>query len=123
MPLFLTYYSQTTVGHVPLGRGRLVCLRERLRDGPELADAGICGHMRPLEGTIMDQQSEQQVEETPQEQPAPLEPEIEGRHWYAIHTYSGYENKVKQHIDARIISMNLKDRIFRVLVPTEDVVE
>ncbi len=71
----------------------------------------------------MDQQSEQQPEETPVEQSAPLEPEIEGRHWYAIHTYSGYENKVKLHIDARIISMNLKDRIFRVLVPTEDVIE
>jgi transcriptional antiterminator NusG len=54
---------------------------------------------------------------------APAEPEIPGRHWYAIHTYSGYENKVKQHIEARVNSMNLKDRVFRVLVPTEDVIE
>jgi transcriptional antiterminator NusG len=47
----------------------------------------------------------------------------EGRHWYAIHTYSGYENKVRTHIEARTISMNLKDRIFRVVVPTEEEIE
>ena len=51
------------------------------------------------------------------------QPEIPGRHWYAIHTYSGYENKVKTHIEARIISMNLKERIFRVVVPTEEEIE
>jgi len=54
---------------------------------------------------------------------AQSEPLQEGRHWYAIHTYSGYENKVRTHIEARIISMNLKERIFRVIVPTEDEVE
>jgi transcription termination/antitermination protein NusG len=76
------------------------------------------------EGATMDPQAEQAPIETPAAQPpAPAEPEIPGRHWYAIHTYSGYENKVKQHIDARVISMSLKDRIFRVLVPTEEVVE
>ncbi|HEX9058414.1 MAG TPA: transcription termination/antitermination protein NusG [Ktedonobacterales bacterium] len=46
-----------------------------------------------------------------------------GRHWYAIHTYSGYENKVKTHLEARIVSMGMKDRIFRVVVPMEDEVE
>jgi transcriptional antiterminator NusG len=60
-------------------------------------------------------------EETPQEQ-AP-EPEIPGRFWYAIHTYSGYENKVKTHLEARINAMEMKDRIFRVVVPTEEEVE
>jgi transcriptional antiterminator NusG len=56
-------------------------------------------------------------------QPAPAEPEIPGRHWYAIHTYSGYENKVKTHLEARINSMSVKDRIFRVVVPMEDEIE
>ncbi|HEV7127410.1 MAG TPA: transcription termination/antitermination protein NusG [Ktedonobacterales bacterium] len=46
-----------------------------------------------------------------------------GRHWYAIHTYSGYENKVKTHLEARIISMGMKERIFRVVVPMEDEIE
>ena len=68
-------------------------------------------------------------QEEPQEQPeqqAPVpasEPEIPGRHWYAIHTYSGYENKVKTHLEARIISMGMKERIFRVVVPMEDEIE
>ncbi len=53
----------------------------------------------------------------------PEEPPNPNRHWYAIHTYSGYENKVKTHLEARIVSMNMKDRIFRVVVPTEDEIE
>lgn len=48
---------------------------------------------------------------------------LEGAEWYVIHTYSGYENKVKTHLEARIISMAMKDRIFRVVVPMEDEVE
>jgi len=39
--------------------------------------------------------------------------------WYAVHTYSGHENKVKTNIERRAESMNLKDKIFRILVPTE----
>jgi transcriptional antiterminator NusG len=68
-------------------------------------------------------ETEVEAEETqaPQEQ-AP-EPEIPGRFWYAIHTYSGYENKVKTHLEARIKAMEMKDRIFRVVVPTEEEVE
>ena len=69
----------------------------------------------------MDAQDQEPQEDG--EQLAPPEPEIEGRHWYAIHTYSGYENKVKTHIEARISSMQLQERIFRVVVPTEDVIE
>lgn len=43
--------------------------------------------------------------------------------WYVVHTYSGMENRVKQNIDARVISLNLEDYIYETLVPTEDVVE
>jgi transcriptional antiterminator NusG len=41
------------------------------------------------------------------------------RNWYAVHTYSGHENKVKTNIERRSVSMNLKDKIFRILVPTD----
>lgn len=41
------------------------------------------------------------------------------RQWYAVHTYSGHENKVKTNIERRADSMNLRDKIFRILVPTE----
>ena len=53
----------------------------------------------------------------------PDEPINPNRHWYAIHTYSGYENKVKTHLEARIVSMNLKDLIYQVVVPMENEVE
>ncbi len=53
----------------------------------------------------------------------PVEPINPNRHWYAIHTYSGYENKVKTHLEARIVSMNLKDLIYQVVVPMENEVE
>lgn len=43
--------------------------------------------------------------------------------WYVIHTYSGYENKVKQNLEQRIVSMEMQDRIFQVIVPTEEEVE
>ncbi len=47
----------------------------------------------------------------------------EQRAWYAIHTYSGYENKVKSHLEARIASMDMRNKIFRVIVPMEEEVE
>jgi transcription termination/antitermination protein NusG len=41
-----------------------------------------------------------------------------GRRWYVIHTYSGFENKVKRALERRIESMDMRDKIFRVVVPT-----
>ena len=43
--------------------------------------------------------------------------------WYVIHTYSGYENKVKTNLEHRIQSMDVAHKIFRVVVPTEEEVE
>ncbi|HYA44942.1 MAG TPA: transcription termination/antitermination protein NusG [Acidimicrobiales bacterium] len=40
-----------------------------------------------------------------------------------MHTYAGYENKVKSNLESRISSMNMEDRIFEVVIPLEDVVE
>ena len=47
----------------------------------------------------------------------------EGRQWYVIHTYSGYENKVKTNLEHRIQTMDAKDLIFQVVIPTEDEIE
>ena len=43
--------------------------------------------------------------------------------WYIIHTYSGYEKKVATDLEKRIESLNLTDRVFRILVPEEEVLE
>lgn len=42
------------------------------------------------------------------------------KHWYAVHTYSGHENKVKINIERRAESLGMGDKIFRILVPTEE---
>ncbi len=43
--------------------------------------------------------------------------------WYVVHTYAGYENKVKANLETRIHSMNMEDKIFEVVIPVEDVME
>jgi transcriptional antiterminator NusG len=51
-----------------------------------------------------------------------MEKQLEKR-WYIIHTYSGYEKKVKTDLEKRIESLDLKDRVFRIVVPEEESVE
>jgi transcriptional antiterminator NusG len=47
----------------------------------------------------------------------------EGTEWFVIHSYSGYENKVQKNLLHRIESMEMQDKIFQVVVPTEEEVE
>jgi len=48
---------------------------------------------------------------------------MEEAKWYVVHTYSGYENKVKTDIEKTIVNRNLQDFIFEVNVPVEEVIE
>lgn len=52
-----------------------------------------------------------------------IEEPQDGRQWYVIHTYSGYENKVKTNLEHRIASMGVSDKIFDVVIPTEEEIE
>ena len=45
------------------------------------------------------------------------------KRWYIVHTYSGYENKVKSNLEKRIEYMNMSDKIFRVEVPQKTVTQ
>ncbi len=47
----------------------------------------------------------------------------ENRQWYVIHCYSGYENKVRKNLEQRIETMNMKDQIFDVVIPTQEEIE
>ena len=47
----------------------------------------------------------------------------DSRAWYVIHCYSGYENKVKHNLEQRIETMHMQDKIFQVVVPTEEEIE
>jgi transcription termination/antitermination protein NusG len=51
------------------------------------------------------------------------EPSAEGRNWFVVHSYSGYENKVKKNLEHRIASLEMEHKIFQVVVPTEEEIE
>jgi transcription termination/antitermination protein NusG len=85
-----------------------------------------------LEGPVLEEPvlDEAVLQEPAGDDIAPsLEPERaavrpkDNRNWFVVHTYSGYENKVKANLERRIHSMGMQDKIFRVLVPMEDEVE
>ena len=52
-----------------------------------------------------------------------IEEQIENRRWYIIHAYSGQEDRVKKNLEQRILTMDVKDKIFQVIVPTEEEME
>ena len=84
-----------------------------------LRRAGAVAEAEPAPSVV-----EAAVVEAPRAPPAPTPEEVEtGQRWYVIHTYSGYENKVKTNLEHRIHSMDMGDKIFQVLVPTEEEIE
>jgi transcriptional antiterminator NusG len=79
-------------------------------------------------GAVAEAEPEAPAPEPEPEKPSAAAPTAEpqadtGRRWYVIHTYSGYENKVKTNLEHRIQSMDMGDKIFQVLVPTEEEIE
>ena len=61
--------------------------------------------------------------EAPEEVPSGPDPFRGPGDWYVVHTYAGYENKVKANLESRIGSMQMQDKIFDVEIPMEDVME
>ena len=54
---------------------------------------------------------------------AGLPAEVPAGKWYVLHTYSGYENKVRKSIETRIDALDLTDRVYEIVVPTQDEIE
>jgi len=84
----------------------------------------------PLESEQDESRPEESVLSEPQTvppEPASLSEELEsipeGPAWYVIHCYSGYENKVRHNLEQRIETMGMKDRVFDVVVPTQEEIE
>jgi transcription termination/antitermination protein NusG len=61
-------------------------------------------------------------DEEEEEEPPPSPFDRPGR-WYVVHTYSGYENKVRSNLFSVMASRNMEDRVFEIVIPMEDVVE
>jgi len=73
---------------------------------------------------VIDEDTLLQQEEEAPPAPAPRESPYDrpGR-WYVVHSYAGYENKVKADLENRISAMNMEERIYEVVIPMEEVVE
>ena len=54
---------------------------------------------------------------------APIMSDAAQKNWYIVHTYSGFENKVKESLQQRVQAYGLQDEIGEILIPTEDIVE
>ena len=61
--------------------------------------------------------------EDEEDEPFVISPYDQPGRWFVVHTYAGYENKVKSNLHSRSVSMNMEDRIYEVVIPMEDVVE
>lgn len=105
-------------------------------DLPEPADEVAAA--LPVDDADMPAPSDEPVpedESAPAEEPVPdgdasadeedagEEPSEGGRNWFVIHSYSGYENKVKKNLEHRIESLGMQHKIFEVVVPTEEEIE
>ena len=66
-----------------------------------------------------------EVEDALESEDAPEAPSVpdDGRAWYIVQTYSGYENKVRTNLEQRVKTMDVGDRIFRIVIPTENEIE
>ena len=78
-------------------------------------------HLTNLQTTESDQPADV-LEDVDASEQAEQQPD-DGRAWYIVQTYSGYENKVKMNLDQRIKSMDMADRIFEVVIPVEEEIE
>jgi len=110
-------------------------------DAGAAAATDATGDAAPAEGSAQDdtqatdtqaaddtQPAAEAGEEQPEEDEDPAEElrralRTSAGDWYVVHSYAGYENKVKANLESRIASLDMEDYIFQVEVPTEEVTE
>ena len=85
-----------------------------LADEPAAMPDEVLSEDQLLEAGFEDDEEEEAPVESPYDRPGS---------WYVVHTYAGYENKVKSNLESRIASMNMEDRICECVIPMEDVIE
>ncbi|MCT2592207.1 transcription termination/antitermination protein NusG [Streptomyces sp. N2-109] len=91
----------------------------------ESAGAEEAAEEPEAEEATEDAEAEEAVEEAPVDPVAALRDELRflPGEWYVIHTYAGYENRVKTNLEQRAVSLNVEDFIFQAEVPQEEVVQ
>ncbi|MGH9292922.1 MAG: transcription termination/antitermination protein NusG [Acidimicrobiales bacterium] len=90
--------------------------------GPEAAVSGAVEVEVEVEALFGDDEGDEDEEDEGGFVRPPSPYDRPGR-WYVVHTYAGYENKVKSNLESRITSMNMEERIYEVVIPMEEVIE
>ncbi|ATL29797.1 transcription termination/antitermination protein NusG [Streptomyces formicae] len=94
-------------------------------------DAEAVAESEEDEAAVAEVADEESVEDEPVEEAEPVDPIVALREelrtlpgeWYVIHTYAGYENRVKTNLEQRAVSLNVEDFIFQAEVPQEEVAQ
>src|ERR1039457_2800801 len=97
---------------------------------PESAEDGVHDSEQVSEHELEDgvpNEAEQVVEEVAEAALPPVAPVVESpafsKHWYIIHAYSGFENKVAESLKSRSQAFGFAERLGQILIPTEEVIE
>lgn len=94
-------------------------VEEEIREVPMLGSADLIdvvdtAETDEIEGEDEEYEDEEDAEPSPYDRPG---------NWFVVHTYAGYENKVKSNLESRVRSMNMEERIFETVIPMEEVIE
>ncbi|MFG2790414.1 transcription termination/antitermination protein NusG [Streptomyces sp. NPDC048419] len=97
----------------------------------EEAALQVVDEQEAADGEAADDDAAEAEEEAVEEETEPVDPVVALREelrtlpgeWYVIHTYAGYENRVKTNLEQRAVSLNVEDYIFQAEVPQEEVVQ
>ena len=106
--------DENVTGEAPLG---VVPETEETSAGSEVTGSEVTGSESEVT------EAERGIEEEEASEATGLTEPEDDRDWYVIHCYSGREQKVKHKLDRRIRSLGMEDKIFQVVVPTEDEME
>ncbi len=90
---------------------------------PAEAGADSALEAEPVEAAVVPAEPEEPAAEAPAPAAAPAYDESSPKKWFIIHTYSGFENKVKESLQTRSEAFGFADKIGQILIPTEEVVE
>ena len=105
----------------------IVEAEEAIEDAEEIveseAEAEVVAEAEAIEEAAVEELLEEEEEDEDPVAAFREQMRISPGDWYVIHSYAGYENKVKGNIETRITTMNMEDYIFQVEVPMEEVTE
>lgn len=110
-----------------LDNDKLVPEEENIDIIPEVDSENAPVNEVPTENLDVSAESLEDLDENMEaaivEAEASVEEHSDNRQWFVIHCYSGYENKVRKNLEQRIETMNMKSKIFDVVIPTQEEIE